>query len=96
MSAQPGLACAGANFVNQPRTFAGHCRRHLRRREPPLCARYDRREDRTDAEAGIIGLPSPLALGLIAGIGEFIPYVGPLLGASPRPSGGAYKSPQAA
>ena len=30
-----------------------------------------------------IGLPSPLALGLIAGIGEFIPFAGPLLGAIP-------------
>jgi predicted PurR-regulated permease PerM len=30
-----------------------------------------------------IGLPSPLALGLIAGITEFIPYVGPILAAVP-------------
>jgi predicted PurR-regulated permease PerM len=29
----------------------------------------------------IIGVPSPLALGLIAGIGEFIPYLGPILAA---------------
>jgi predicted PurR-regulated permease PerM len=31
----------------------------------------------------LIGLPSPLALGLIAGITEFIPYVGPILAAIP-------------
>lgn len=30
-----------------------------------------------------IGLPSPTALGLIAGLTEFIPYVGPILGAIP-------------
>jgi predicted PurR-regulated permease PerM len=30
-----------------------------------------------------IGLPSPLALGLIAGITEFIPYVGPIIAAIP-------------
>jgi predicted PurR-regulated permease PerM len=30
-----------------------------------------------------IGLPSPFALGLIAGLCEFIPYVGPILGAIP-------------
>lgn len=30
-----------------------------------------------------IGVPGPLALGLIAGIGEFIPYLGPLLAAIP-------------
>lgn len=30
-----------------------------------------------------IGLPSPLALGLIAGITEFIPYVGPVIAAVP-------------
>ncbi len=30
-----------------------------------------------------IGLPSPLALGLIAGITEFIPYVGPIIAAVP-------------
>ena len=30
-----------------------------------------------------IGLPSPFALGFIAGITEFIPYVGPLLAAVP-------------
>ena len=30
-----------------------------------------------------IGLPSPLALGLIAGITEFIPYVGPVIAAIP-------------
>jgi predicted PurR-regulated permease PerM len=31
----------------------------------------------------LIGLPSPLALGLIAGILEFIPYLGPILAAIP-------------
>ena len=31
----------------------------------------------------LIGLPSPFALGLIAGLFEFIPYVGPFLGAIP-------------
>ena len=30
-----------------------------------------------------IGVPGPLALGLIAGIGEFIPYLGPFLAAIP-------------
>jgi predicted PurR-regulated permease PerM len=29
------------------------------------------------------GLPSPFALGLIAGIAEFIPYVGPVIAAVP-------------
>src|SRR5579883_770075 len=31
----------------------------------------------------IIGVPSPIALGLIAGIGEFVPYVGPIIAAIP-------------
>jgi len=31
----------------------------------------------------LIGVPSPLALGMIAGVTEFIPYLGPLLGALP-------------
>jgi predicted PurR-regulated permease PerM len=31
----------------------------------------------------IIGVPSPLALGLIAAVGEFIPYLGPILAAIP-------------
>jgi predicted PurR-regulated permease PerM len=31
----------------------------------------------------MIGVPGPFALGLIAGIGEFIPYLGPLLAAIP-------------
>jgi predicted PurR-regulated permease PerM len=31
----------------------------------------------------LIGLPSPLALGVIAGVAEFIPYVGPILAAIP-------------
>jgi predicted PurR-regulated permease PerM len=31
----------------------------------------------------LIGLPSPFALGLIAGLLEFIPYMGPILGAIP-------------
>ncbi|HEX2840129.1 AI-2E family transporter [Hyphomicrobium sp.] len=32
---------------------------------------------------GLVGVPSPLALGLIAGVLEFIPIVGPILGAIP-------------
>lgn len=43
----------------------------------------------------IIGVPSPLALGLIAGIGEFIPYVGPLLAAIPALLVALTKSPEA-
>lgn len=31
----------------------------------------------------MIGLPSPLALGVIAGVAEFIPYVGPIISAIP-------------
>jgi predicted PurR-regulated permease PerM len=31
----------------------------------------------------LIGLPSPLALGLIAGLADFIPFVGPIIGALP-------------
>jgi predicted PurR-regulated permease PerM len=31
----------------------------------------------------LIGLPSPLALGLVAAVGEFIPFVGPILAAVP-------------
>lgn len=31
----------------------------------------------------VIGLPSPFALGLIAGVAEFIPYLGPILAAIP-------------
>lgn len=37
----------------------------------------------TAAGLWLIGLPSPLALGLIAGIAEFVPYAGPILGALP-------------
>lgn len=37
----------------------------------------------TALAAWLIGLPSALALGLIAGLFEFIPYVGPILGAIP-------------
>jgi predicted PurR-regulated permease PerM len=37
----------------------------------------------TAVAAWLIGLPSALALGLIAGLLEFIPYVGPLMGAIP-------------
>jgi predicted PurR-regulated permease PerM len=37
----------------------------------------------TALAACLIGLPSPLALGTIAGLTEFIPYVGPILGAVP-------------
>jgi len=31
----------------------------------------------------IIGVPSPAALGLIAGLGEFVPYIGPIVAAVP-------------
>jgi predicted PurR-regulated permease PerM len=31
----------------------------------------------------LIGLPSPLALGVIAGLAEFVPYVGPIIAAVP-------------
>jgi len=44
----------------------------------------------------IIGVPSPFALGLIAGIGEFIPYLGPLLAAVPAILVAITKSPEAA
>jgi predicted PurR-regulated permease PerM len=44
----------------------------------------------------IIGVPSPLALGLIAGIGEFIPYLGPLLAAIPAILVALTKSPELA
>lgn len=37
----------------------------------------------TAVATSLIGLPSAFALGLIAGLFEFIPYVGPLLGAIP-------------
>jgi predicted PurR-regulated permease PerM len=35
------------------------------------------------AATWLIGLPSPVALGLIAGLAEFVPYVGPLVAAIP-------------
>jgi predicted PurR-regulated permease PerM len=44
----------------------------------------------------LIGVPSPLALGVIAGVGEFIPYVGPLLAAIPAILVAITKSPEAA
>ncbi len=44
----------------------------------------------------IIGVPSPFALGLIAAIGEFIPYLGPLLAAVPAILVAITKSPEAA
>jgi predicted PurR-regulated permease PerM len=37
----------------------------------------------TTAAVWLIGLPSPLALGAIAGLAEFIPYLGPVLSAIP-------------
>jgi len=37
----------------------------------------------TTAAVWLIGLPSPLALGVIAGIAEFIPYLGPIVAAVP-------------
>lgn len=33
--------------------------------------------------AAILGLPAPLALGLIAGLTEFVPIIGPFIGAAP-------------
>jgi predicted PurR-regulated permease PerM len=42
-----------------------------------------------------IGVPSPLALGLIAGVGEFVPYLGPLLAAIPAILVALTKSPEA-
>jgi predicted PurR-regulated permease PerM len=35
------------------------------------------------AAVWFIGLPSPLALGVIAGLAEFVPYLGPLIAAVP-------------
>lgn len=37
----------------------------------------------TAAAMWLIGLPSPLALGFIAGLADFIPFVGPIIGAIP-------------
>jgi predicted PurR-regulated permease PerM len=37
----------------------------------------------TTAAVWFIGLPSPLALGVIAGFAEFVPYIGPLIAAVP-------------
>jgi predicted PurR-regulated permease PerM len=37
----------------------------------------------TTVAVWLIGLPSPFALGLIAGLAEFIPYVGPIISAVP-------------
>lgn len=48
------------------------------------------------ATVWIIGVPSPLALGLIAGIGEFIPYLGPILAAIPAILVALTKSPHLA
>lgn len=44
----------------------------------------------------LIGVPSPLALGLIAGIGEFIPYLGPILAGIPAVLVALTKSPETA
>jgi predicted PurR-regulated permease PerM len=44
----------------------------------------------------IIGVPSPVALGLIAGVGEFIPYLGPILAAIPAILVALTKSPEVA
>jgi predicted PurR-regulated permease PerM len=43
-----------------------------------------------------IGVPSPSALGLIAGVGEFIPYLGPILAAIPAVLVAITKSPETA
>jgi predicted PurR-regulated permease PerM len=42
----------------------------------------------------LVGVPSPLALGLIAGVGEFIPYLGPILAAIPGLLVALTKSPE--
>jgi predicted PurR-regulated permease PerM len=42
----------------------------------------------------LIGVPSPVALGLIAGVGEFIPYLGPILAAIPAMLVALTKSPE--
>lgn len=44
----------------------------------------------------IIGVPSAVALGLIAAIGEFIPYLGPILAAIPAMLVAITKSPESA
>jgi predicted PurR-regulated permease PerM len=44
----------------------------------------------------LIGVPSAVALGLIAGVGEFIPYLGPILAAIPAVLVAITKSPEAA
>ena len=44
----------------------------------------------------MIGVPSPLAIGLIAAIGEFIPYLGPIIAAIPAILVAFTKSPEAA
>ncbi|HTV30431.1 MAG TPA: AI-2E family transporter [Xanthobacteraceae bacterium] len=43
----------------------------------------------------MIGIPSPLALGLIASIGEFVPYLGPIIAAIPALLVAITKSPDA-
>jgi predicted PurR-regulated permease PerM len=43
----------------------------------------------------IIGLPAPIALGLIAGVAEFVPYLGPIVAAIPAVLVAVTKSPQA-
>lgn len=48
------------------------------------------------AAVWMIGVPSPLALGLIAGVGEFIPYLGPILAAIPAVLVALTKSPDTA
>lgn len=46
--------------------------------------------------AWIISVPSPVALGLIAAVGEFIPYLGPILAAIPAVLVALSKSPETA
>ncbi len=48
------------------------------------------------AAVWLIGVPSPLALGLIAAVGEFIPYLGPILAAIPALLVAITKSPETA
>jgi len=44
----------------------------------------------------LIGVPSPVALGLIAAVGEFIPYLGPILAGIPAVLVAVTKSPETA
>jgi predicted PurR-regulated permease PerM len=43
----------------------------------------------------MIGLPAPIALGLIAGVAEFVPYLGPIIASIPAVLVAVTKSPEA-